>query len=181
MYFGNTVKFPPAVNRDTEYAGEKSLSAASDIYKLISRLEISKDLDVGLIDLITDQLNEAINTYRRLVNNGVFIQDVYFPTKVEIEDSGITDEELDFFFSLPVVYPRSSARFRRNSYIPLGELYIELISFLEKLLNQTKALKNSKIPEASTLRTPIFQIMNLWEKLSRLARLIAIINSRVDQ
>jgi hypothetical protein len=169
-FFSNSgVKFPN-LEQPTRDAGQRALGAASDLWRLFAviegREEDKEHNEAEIIRACSEKLMQSAAIYRTILNQ---IPDEYVSplTPAEMELAGIWQY---WQFRLPE--HRDYFMYHLNA----RNLYRDVILRLETLDAQlrTTVVGGNK----RDLMRPVFSMMEQWEQLALLGRIIAIVNHR---
>ena len=174
--FANSGVAWPRHEAETKDAGQKSLEAASGLFRILASLEAeSHPAKLGDYELnrCAESLDQAAQIYAR-VGDELSREAVRQMSASEFELAaipryrrGYADEEFEVS---PYPY---------RGRLLVGDLYKDLSHRLRRLASAIRALKTSE--RSFDLAPQVFDMLRLWESISSLARLIATLGRRTAQ
>lgn len=168
--FANSGVAWPKHEQQTQDAGKKSLEAASRLFKVLAAIEGKSEL-IGAEDLeaCSRALDSAAQTYGLVADQLAGEADVPALSPAELELAALPTSRR--YYDEPF-----SELFLNRNRISIRDLYLELSQRASRLSSATKVL-NPNHP-ATDLAASIFQMMQLWESMAIIARVIATLGRR---
>ena len=167
--FANSGVAWPNQERSTRDAGAKSLDAASAIFRALAAIEVGSQLPLDSnLERSSELLLQASIIYatvsRQLSNE---YSERLSPSELELAALPLQRRPYDDpLFDL----------FTNTRRISMQQLYAELSQRAERL---SVVVKSINVSQAATVVAPqVFQIFALWESMTILARVIAILGRR---
>lgn len=166
-FFANSGVAWPKVEHETSQAGAEALSAASDIFSALAKIERGEDTDVAFPTTMSDagiKLQRAIDIYKHiLLTFGDRVLPPLSPAEYElasIEPYWTYDELWRPDLGLNTAH----------------QLYSELIMRLTAVRSRALHFPTNKPKYDVAINA--FELMLEWEKAARLARVISVFNRR---
>ena len=167
--FANSGIAWPKFEQQTQEAGRKSLEAASSLFKVLAAVEGKTNVvSIEELESCSRALDSAANTYA-LVAEQVSVDSVptLSPSELELAAIPIHCRHYDEPFN---------ELFLQGSNILIRDLYLELSQRAFRLSAAVRIFnpKNNAVDLAAS----VFQMMQLWETMAVLARVIATLGRR---
>ena len=168
-FFANSGIAWPRLDQQTQEAGEKSLDAAARLFKVLAAIE-GKRFFIGSddLDVCASELDRASSIYTEIAE-GASNEYVKGLSPSEIEFAALPLQRSyrnDPYFEL----------FLDHGKISIKDLYRELAQRASRLSSAVKIFNPNKEP--LDLAGSAFQMMQLWDSMTTLARVIATLGRR---